>query len=303
MSVVQSLARTKCSGTVPAYIISTMILLQGSSPSATTSEPPRGHGMCPVWWAELAALPAIPHSDMRPKMFSSQIPEAALDWPLRDPGPHAGCHSWKPSHPCLVLPCSKAWGPKSAQVVDNYPTGCCLHLDEALFKSSASPESFVIFLGPTTCSHRATTPDGLGEGCQEHLQSVGLVFCDVSVSWWLPLLPRLLPGISTLGIGSFQGRDNRREERARVEGRRRGGWEGKKREKREERDFLHDPRILLAPDVLTPSLFPSTVHRQECSRVRSPECLWQALPSFPQSLYSSLQGLGWSMSSDLLELR
>lgn len=96
------------------------------------------------------------------KSFQAKLQAAALDWPLRAPGPHAGCHSWKPSHLCMVLPCSKAWGLESAQVVDNYRTCCCLHLDEALFKSIASPKSFVIFLGPRTCSHRATTLDGLG---------------------------------------------------------------------------------------------------------------------------------------------
>ena len=59
----------------------------------------------------------------------------------------------------------KAWGLKSAQVVDNYPTCCCLHVDEALFKSSLSPKSFVIFLDPRMYGHRTPTPGSLGVGC------------------------------------------------------------------------------------------------------------------------------------------
>lgn len=140
-------------------------------PSATTSEPPkvtvRVQSVGQSWQLYWPSL-TLTHNQ---KSFQAEFQRAALDWPLRDPEPHAGCHAWKRSHLRLALSCSKAWGLKRAQVVDNYATCCCLHLDEALFKFIISPKSFVIFLGLRTCSHRATTLDDLGVGCQEHLQS------------------------------------------------------------------------------------------------------------------------------------
>lgn len=96
-------------------------------------------------------------------------------------------------------------------MLDNYPTCCCLHLDEALFKSILSPKCFVNFLGPRTCSHRATTLGSLGVDCQENPQSVTLVFCDVSSSLGPLLLSSLLPRISNLHVGLFQGRDKGKE--------------------------------------------------------------------------------------------
>lgn len=96
-------------------------------------------------------------------------------------------------------------------MLDNYPTCCCLHLDEALFKSILPPKCFVNFLGPRTCSRRATTLGSLGVDCQENLESVILVFCDVSTSLGPLLLSRLLPRIANLHVGLFQGRDKGKE--------------------------------------------------------------------------------------------
>lgn len=91
------------------------------------------------------------------KSFQAEFQTPALDWPLRDPS-RAACRlsGLEAFSPPPGTSSSKAWGLKSAQVVDNYPLCCCPHLDETLFKSITSSKSFVIFLGPGTCSHRAT---------------------------------------------------------------------------------------------------------------------------------------------------
>lgn len=150
------------------------------------------------------------------KKFSGCIPDSSSGLATGGPRATHRLHTPAPGpSPCQpgtsVL---KAWGLESAQVVDNYPACCCLHVDEALLKPTLSAGSLVIVLDPGTCGCRAPTPSDFGAGCQGTKTIVSeAVLCDALASLGPLLWPTLLPVASNLMFVPFkEGRKEGRRE-------------------------------------------------------------------------------------------
>ena len=120
------------------HVSFTSILLQSSSAVPTTSEPPAGHCTYPICWAELAASLTLTCFQ---KKFSGWIPDSSSGLATQGPrATHRLCTPAPGPSPCQPGMMLKAWGLKSAQVVNNYPACCCLHVDEALLTPALSKE-------------------------------------------------------------------------------------------------------------------------------------------------------------------
>jgi hypothetical protein len=147
-----------CLAAMAAWFSLYSYFAQSSSPYAHHIWATHCHCTSPVW---LQSWQPHQPSLTLPKKFPNWIPNSNSGLATRGPRAHAGCSQSKslqlqgPWHPvCHSL------GLKSAQVMDNYHTHCQhLHSDEVLFKSTCFPKS-IVFSGPRTSIHTATTWTG-----------------------------------------------------------------------------------------------------------------------------------------------